>query len=89
MKQLEEDFGIYLDSENAIEEIYHATNNIFQFNDLKYYIGNNYADILIEIFSLIFCLQNNDFIDNKFNEHEFDPVYLYINEIKKAKEKTN
>ena len=86
MKQLEEDFGIYLDTENAIEEIYHATKNIIQFNDLKYYIGNNYAHILIEIFSLIFCLQNNDFIDNKFNEHKFDPVYLYINEIKKAKE---
>ena len=86
IQQIEEDFGIFLDAENTIQEIYHTTDNILQFNDLKYYIGKNFDSLLIEIFTLTYCLKNSYFIDIKLNEYKNDPLYLYVNEIKKTKE---
>ena len=87
MNQLEKDYGVYLDSENAIKEINHMIDNLIQFKDLNFYFINNFDKIIIDIYALIYCLENKIYLnfDKNKQDNKSDPLYLYINEIKSTK----
>ena len=85
MKNLEKDYCIYLDAKNSIKEIFNIIDEIYKFKDLYLYINKKFDKALIEIYALLYCLNNLSFLENIESEkkdNKLDSLYLYFDEIK-------